>query len=302
MTVHTRIAVQARHPHRRLAVSTAAAARRSWPRPQSPSQLVLTGAPPRPARVRSPHSSRCPTRRRCRRSWRSRQGRLAAGAFDSRYALPAKQTGPTLASVLASMGPGRTQRHTEAIMSLTFARSSRPGPPGRRRGDNRSPRGRSRRLPLVRRARRFMVESRVTNPMPISQLPRGTLIVDYRVEAVLGRGGMSVVYLAEDLRLKRHVALKLLTPTLAEDARFRERFLSESELAASLDHANVIPIYEAGEADGPPLHRDALRRGIGSEGATRRRPTLQRGGRHRGRWRSAVLSTPPTSAAWCTAT
>ena len=95
-----------------------------------------------------------------------------------------------------------------------------------------------------------MVESRVTDPMPISQLPRGTLIVDYRVEAVLGRGGMSVVYLAEDLRLKRHVALKLLTPTLAEDARFRERFLSESELAASLDHANVIPIYEAGEADG----------------------------------------------------
>ena len=86
--------------------------------------------------------------------------------------------------------------------------------------------------------------------MSISQLPRGTRIVDYRVEAVLGRGGMSVVYLAEDLRLKRHVALKLLTPALAEDERFRERFLSESELAASLDHANVIPIYEAGEADG----------------------------------------------------
>ena len=81
-------------------------------------------------------------------------------------------------------------------------------------------------------------------------LPRGTLIVDYRVEAVLGRGGMSVVYLAEDLRLKRQVALKLLAPALAEDERFRERFLSESELAASLDHANVIPVYEAGEAEG----------------------------------------------------
>jgi len=81
-------------------------------------------------------------------------------------------------------------------------------------------------------------------------LPRGTLIVGYRVEAVLGRGGMSVVYLAEDLRLKRHVALKLLAPALAEDVRFRERFLSESELAASLDHANVIPVYEAGEAEG----------------------------------------------------
>jgi YVTN family beta-propeller protein len=81
-------------------------------------------------------------------------------------------------------------------------------------------------------------------------LPRGTLIVDYRIEAVLGRGGMSVVYLAEDLRLRRRVALKLLAPAVAEDVRFRERFLSESELAASLDHANVIPIYEAGEADG----------------------------------------------------
>jgi YVTN family beta-propeller protein len=81
-------------------------------------------------------------------------------------------------------------------------------------------------------------------------LDRGTLVVHYRIEAVLGRGGMSVVYLAEDLRLKRRVALKLLAPALAEDQRFRERFLSESELAASLDHANVIPVYEAGETEG----------------------------------------------------
>ncbi len=81
-------------------------------------------------------------------------------------------------------------------------------------------------------------------------LARGTLVVHYRIEAVLGRGGVGIVYLAEDLRLKRRVALKLLSPALAEDERFRERFLSESELAASLDHANVIPVYEAGEADG----------------------------------------------------
>jgi tRNA A-37 threonylcarbamoyl transferase component Bud32/DNA-binding beta-propeller fold protein YncE len=60
---------------------------------------------------------------------------------------------------------------------------------------------------------------------------------------------MSVVYLAEDLRLKRRVALKLLAPALAEDEAFRERFLVESELAASLDHANIVPIYAAGEAD-----------------------------------------------------
>jgi DNA-binding beta-propeller fold protein YncE len=75
----------------------------------------------------------------------------------------------------------------------------------------------------------------------------GSEFLGYRVEALLGRGGMSVVYLAEDLRLRRRVALKLLAPALAEDEAFRERFLEESQLAASLDHPNVIPIYEAGE-------------------------------------------------------
>jgi streptogramin lyase len=59
---------------------------------------------------------------------------------------------------------------------------------------------------------------------------------------------MSVVYLAEDLSLKRQVALKLLAPPLTEDAAFRGRFLEESQLAASLDHPNVVPIYAAGEA------------------------------------------------------
>ena len=60
---------------------------------------------------------------------------------------------------------------------------------------------------------------------------------------------MSVVYLAEDLRLKRRVALKLLASELAEDESFRERFLRESELAASIDHPNIVPIYEAGTTD-----------------------------------------------------
>jgi serine/threonine protein kinase len=78
----------------------------------------------------------------------------------------------------------------------------------------------------------------------------GTELAGYRVERVLGRGGMSVVYLAHDLRLKRNVALKLLAPELAEDEGFRVRFLRESQLAASLDHPNVVPVYEAGEVDG----------------------------------------------------
>jgi hypothetical protein len=73
-------------------------------------------------------------------------------------------------------------------------------------------------------------------------------VLGYRIERVLGRGGMSVVYLAEDLRLKRQVALKLLAPPLTEDEAFRQRFLEESQLAASLDHPNVVPIYASGEA------------------------------------------------------
>ena len=78
----------------------------------------------------------------------------------------------------------------------------------------------------------------------------GTTLAGYRIEGLLGRGGMSVVYLANDPRLKRKVALKLLAPELAEDERFRERFLRESQLAASLDHPNVVPIYDAGDVDG----------------------------------------------------
>src|SRR5262245_38811928 len=77
----------------------------------------------------------------------------------------------------------------------------------------------------------------------------GTELAGYRIEALLGWGGMSVVYLAEDLRLKRWVALKLLASTLAEDDAFRDRFLRESELAASIDHPNIVPIYEAGTTD-----------------------------------------------------
>ena len=61
---------------------------------------------------------------------------------------------------------------------------------------------------------------------------------------------MGVVYRATDSKLQRQVALKLIAPELAEDARFRKRFLDESRIAASLDHASVVPIYEAGEQDG----------------------------------------------------
>jgi len=72
----------------------------------------------------------------------------------------------------------------------------------------------------------------------------------YRIDSVLGRGGMGTVYLATHARLERRVALKLIAPDLADDPDFRARFLRESRLAASLDHPHVIPIYDADEVDG----------------------------------------------------
>jgi serine/threonine protein kinase len=81
-------------------------------------------------------------------------------------------------------------------------------------------------------------------------IPIGTEFAGYRILEILGRGGMSVVYTAEHMRLGRMVALKLLTPALAADESFRERFIRESRLAATLDHPNIIPIYDAGEAEG----------------------------------------------------
>src|SRR5436190_846366 len=78
----------------------------------------------------------------------------------------------------------------------------------------------------------------------------GTQIGGYRIESVIGRGGMSVIYLAEQVRLGRKVALKLLAPELATDDRYRERFAAESRLASSINHPNIIPLYGAGEDQG----------------------------------------------------
>jgi Protein kinase domain len=78
----------------------------------------------------------------------------------------------------------------------------------------------------------------------------GTQIAGYQVEAEIGRGGMAIVYRALDSKLGRPVALKILAPRLAEDESFRRRFIHESRAAAAVDHPNIIPVFEAGEADG----------------------------------------------------
>ena len=71
----------------------------------------------------------------------------------------------------------------------------------------------------------------------------------YRIERELGQGGMATVYLAQDLRHKRHVAIKVLRPDLAA-ALGPERFLREIETTANLRHPNILPLYDSGEANG----------------------------------------------------
>jgi hypothetical protein len=83
-----------------------------------------------------------------------------------------------------------------------------------------------------------------------TQVEIGSDFLGYRIDELVGRGGMGVVYRAYDLRLKRTVALKLVTPELALDERFKERFVRETELTMALEHPNVVPIHDAGDVEG----------------------------------------------------
>jgi CheY-like chemotaxis protein/predicted Ser/Thr protein kinase len=78
----------------------------------------------------------------------------------------------------------------------------------------------------------------------------GEDIAGYKIEGLAGRGGMGVVFRAEHVHLGRHVALKVLTADLAGNRSFRQRFIREAQTAARLDHPNIVPVYDAGEAEG----------------------------------------------------
>jgi len=84
----------------------------------------------------------------------------------------------------------------------------------------------------------------------LAGLTPGAMVAGYHLESRIGAGGMAVVFRARDETLGRTVALKVLTPTLAGDGEFRERFIRESRAAAAVDHPHIIPVYGAGEADG----------------------------------------------------
>jgi len=80
-------------------------------------------------------------------------------------------------------------------------------------------------------------------------LTTGAEVAGYRIDGVLGRGGMGTVYEATQLSLQRVVALKVLAPHLSGDESFRERFRREATLQAGLEHAHVVTVYESGETE-----------------------------------------------------
>jgi streptogramin lyase len=84
----------------------------------------------------------------------------------------------------------------------------------------------------------------------VADLVIGSTLAGYRIDALIARGGMGVVYRATHLGLERPVALKVISQELAGREGFRERFLRESRLAASLDHPAVVPVYDSREVDG----------------------------------------------------
>jgi len=118
-------------------------------------------------------------------------------------------------------------------------------------------------IPVEHRRRSFPRSHRVSQPPPPfadrtpsaagSELRDHTervLSAHYELDREIGRGGMGVVYLAKDRRLKRQVAIKVLPPELAFQSSIKMRFLREAETAAQLSHPNIVPIYAVDEAEG----------------------------------------------------
>ena len=129
----------------------------------------------------------------------------------------------------------------------------------------------------------------------------GSTFAGCRIEAEAGRGGMGVVYRATQVSLGRLVAVKAMAPTLLADPSFRERFKRESQLAAMIDHPNIIPVYEAGEVD--DILYLIMRWVDGTdlrEEVSAGRLTPARAVACCARWPRP--SVPPTRRAWCTGT
>jgi serine/threonine protein kinase len=147
-------------------------------------------------------------------------------------------------------GPG--QAKTGAVPPKAGPAQPKAGAAQRKAASPRSKTGAAQRKAASPRPKTGAAQREAGSARPKTEVSAGpaSQIAGYRLEEQIGQGGMAVVYRARDERLDRRVALKLLVPALAMDAAFRQRFIRESRAAAAVDHPNIIPIYEAGEAGG----------------------------------------------------
>ena len=98
------------------------------------------------------------------------------------------------------------------------------------------------------------LEADRTGDLPARRLPALEQLGDYRIVREVGRGGMGVVYEAEQVSLGRHVALKVLPSQMLRDARTRRRFEREARAAAKLHHTNIVPVFGVGEQGETPYY------------------------------------------------
>ena len=136
----------------------------------------------------------------------------------------------------------------------------------------------------------------------IPHLEPGTALGGYRIDGVAGQGGMGVVYRATQLGLERPVALKVIAARVRGRPDFRERFKSEAQIAASIDHPNVVPIFEAGEADGVLYLAMRYVEGTDLRALVDAAQRLDPSAPCASSGRSPARSTPRTGAGSCTAT
>src|SRR4029079_3335464 len=98
------------------------------------------------------------------------------------------------------------------------------------------------------------MRSRLKDSMSLDkELSAGTLVSHYRIVSKIGAGGMGEVYLAEDTRLDRRVAIKMLPQEMSGDTDRLERFEQEAKATSALNHPNILTVYDFGEHDGAPF-------------------------------------------------
>ena len=154
--------------------------------------------------------------------------------------------------------------------------------------------GRSARAARITRRQRGFLE-------PPALLEPGAEVGAYRIERILGRGGMGVVYLAHDTRLHRRVALKSLPPHLFRDDRMRARLRQEARAAAALSHPSIATVYALEEIGDQMFIASRVSRGPHAARRDRGRPRRP-GARGRDRAPTIAAALPPrTSAASCIA-